>query len=65
MWHRHFPHSGARYARTTSPAKAGEERWVARDQLASTALPTVMRKILEHGLDEGRPLFAQVERRGR
>jgi A/G-specific adenine glycosylase len=35
-------------------------RWVARSQLASTALPTVMRKILEHGLDEGSPLFAQA-----
>ncbi len=37
-----------------------EGNWVARDHLASTALPTVMRKILEHGLDEGGPLFAQA-----
>jgi len=31
--------------------------WVARDELANVALPTVMRKIVEHGLDEGGPLF--------
>jgi A/G-specific adenine glycosylase len=33
-------------------------RWVARGELAHVALPTVMRKIVEHGLDEGGPLFA-------
>ena len=32
--------------------------WVPRDKLGEVALPTVMRKIVEHGLDEGGPLFA-------
>jgi A/G-specific adenine glycosylase len=40
--------------------RRGEGKWVARDQFATVALPTVMRKILEHGLDEGGPLFAQA-----
>ncbi len=35
----------------------GEARWVARENLANVALPTVMRKIVAHGLDEGGPLF--------
>jgi A/G-specific adenine glycosylase len=38
------------------PRTAGE--WVARERLGAVALPTVMRKIVEHGLDEGGPLFA-------
>jgi A/G-specific adenine glycosylase len=33
-------------------------RWVSRDTLANVELPTVMRKIVEHGLDGGGPLFA-------
>lgn len=37
-----------------------EGRWIARDDLASAALPTAMRKILEHALDDGGPLFAQA-----
>jgi A/G-specific adenine glycosylase len=32
--------------------------WIAPDRLRDVALPTVMRKIVEHGLDEGGPLFA-------
>jgi A/G-specific adenine glycosylase len=32
--------------------------WVPADRLGSVALPTVMRKIVEHGLDEGGPLFS-------
>ncbi len=32
-------------------------KWV--KDLANAALPTVMRKIIEHGLDEGGPLFAR------
>jgi len=31
--------------------------WVAPEKLRAVALPTVMRKIVEHGLDEGGPLF--------
>ena len=34
--------------------------WVAPSQLGAVALPTVMRKIVEHGLDEGGPLFSQT-----
>jgi A/G-specific adenine glycosylase len=37
-------------------------RWVSRDELSNVALPTVMRKIVEHGLDEGGPLFAAKPR---
>ncbi len=39
-----------------SPKTKGE--WVPREKLGNVALPTVMRKIVEHGLDEGGPLFA-------
>jgi A/G-specific adenine glycosylase len=35
-----------------------EVRWVPRNALPNVELPTVMRKIVEHGLDEGGPLFA-------
>ena len=40
------------------PKTKGE--WIAVERLGSVALPTVMRKIVEHGLDEGRPLFRQT-----
>ena len=36
-----------------------EVRWVPCEDLPNVELPTVMRKIVEHGLDEGGPLFAQ------
>ena len=32
--------------------------WIAVSQLGAVALPTVMRKIVEHGIDAGGPLFA-------
>jgi len=32
--------------------------WVEGERLGSVALPTVMRKIVEHGLDNGGPLFS-------
>jgi A/G-specific adenine glycosylase len=41
---------------TKRPKTPGE--WIARERLGAVALPTVMRKIVEHGLDEGGPLFA-------
>ena len=34
-------------------------QWIAASKLGDVALPTVMRKVLEHGLDEGGPLFAK------
>ena len=40
-------------------------RWVRSDKLRDVALPTVMRKIVEHGLDDGGPLFAQSKAYGR
>jgi A/G-specific adenine glycosylase len=44
------------------PDKPGHDkldvRWVPHDELRQVALPTVMRKIVEHGLDEGGPLFS-------
>jgi A/G-specific adenine glycosylase len=36
--------------------------WLPIDKLKDAALPTVMRKIIAHGLDEGGPLFAKRER---
>jgi A/G-specific adenine glycosylase len=33
--------------------------WVPAEKLGEVALPTVMRKIVEHGLDQGGPLFSQ------
>jgi A/G-specific adenine glycosylase len=43
------------------PHKAGHDKkgiWVPQDQLRNVALPTVMRKIVEHGLEDDGPLFA-------
>ncbi|HUO02787.1 MAG TPA: A/G-specific adenine glycosylase [Rhizomicrobium sp.] len=34
-------------------------QWIESNRLGDVALPTVMRKIVAHGLDEGGPLFAQ------
>jgi A/G-specific adenine glycosylase len=36
----------------------GNGQWVSTEKLHEVALPTVMRKIVEHGLDAGGPLFA-------
>ena len=53
--------AGAKKKKLDGPHKAGhdelEVRWVPRDSLAKVELPTVMRKIVEHGLDDGGPLF--------
>jgi len=37
-------------------------RWVPLHELPNVALPTVMRKIVEHGLDSGGPLFSTKAR---
>ena len=37
--------------------------WIPTDKLKDAALPTVMRKIIAHGLDDGGPLFAKPDRR--
>lgn len=44
------------YAARLSKRPAGKGKWVPAGQLRDVALPTVMRKIVEHGLDEGGPL---------
>ncbi len=38
----------------------GEGFWLARDEMKAAALPTVMRKIIDHALDEDAPLFRKV-----
>ncbi len=40
------------------PKSKGE--WIATENLREVALPTVMRKIVEHGVDEGGPLFSHT-----
>jgi A/G-specific adenine glycosylase len=59
-WDRRHP------AGTTSKINAGgtpavPARWLPISELKDAALPTVMRKIIAHGLDEGGPLFAKRE----
>jgi A/G-specific adenine glycosylase len=49
-------------ARFAKRPKFGGE-WVAAERLRDVALPTVMRKIVEHGLDEGGPLFSSAKAR--
>jgi A/G-specific adenine glycosylase len=41
------------------PPTAG--KWVDADKLPEAALPTVMRKMITHALDDGGPLFAQAK----
>jgi A/G-specific adenine glycosylase len=40
-------------------ASPGMTFWISPSKLHDVALPTVMRKIVEHGLDEGGPLFTR------
>ncbi|HXM00233.1 MAG TPA: A/G-specific adenine glycosylase [Rhizomicrobium sp.] len=47
-------------AEATIRPKSKAAFWVAEHELGKSALPTVMRKILTHALDEGGPLFAQA-----
>jgi A/G-specific adenine glycosylase len=44
------------------PAKRPRTKsiWVARARFGDVALPTVMRKVIAHALDDGGPLFAQA-----
>ena len=42
---------------SASPTR-GEAKWVPAQKLRDVALPTVMRKIVEHGLEDDGPLFA-------
>ena len=47
------------YAATLSKRPKTRGNWIAAEKLRDVALPTVMRKIVEHGLGDG-PLFAQT-----
>jgi len=45
-------------ARRPKVEGAQEQSWVATERLREVALPTVMRKIVEHGLEDDGPLFS-------
>ena len=45
---------------SASPSR-GEAKWVAINDLKDTALPTVMRKIVAHAIDDGGPLFRHAK----
>ncbi len=51
-------HLGSLPSARETRASPGMTRWVDAGDLYKVELPTVMRKIVEHGLDEGGPLFA-------
>jgi A/G-specific adenine glycosylase len=54
----HFQLEMEVYVATFTARPNGEGAWVARGDLPGAALPTVMRKVIAHALDEGGPLFA-------
>jgi A/G-specific adenine glycosylase len=53
----HFPLELIVYAADVPAKTAAPEgmRWVALDELPGEALPNVMRKVVAHALDNGRP----------
>jgi A/G-specific adenine glycosylase len=53
------------YAANVSKRPKHKGDWIAAGRLRDVALPTVMRKIVEHGLDEGGPLFQTSSARRR
>ncbi|MES2471960.1 MAG: A/G-specific adenine glycosylase [Pseudomonadota bacterium] len=53
----HFELETEVYVAEFSKRPKFEGRWVASDKLREVELPTVMRKIVEHALDDGGPLF--------
>jgi len=48
------------YAATLSKRPKTKGNWIAAEKLRDVALPTVMRKIVEHGLGDGPPFAAQT-----
>src|SRR5208337_2766679 len=56
--------AAARRKNSASPSRGEaisqlrEAQWILTEKLKDAALPTVMRKIIAHGLDDGGPLFA-------
>jgi A/G-specific adenine glycosylase len=59
---RNGKHLGSLPSARETRVSPGMTMWVKADELHKVALPTVMRKIVEHGLDEGGPLFAAKPR---
>ncbi len=49
------------YAAEISPRPKFKGAWVPPERLGEVALPTVMRKIIEHGVDSGGPLFSSAK----
>jgi A/G-specific adenine glycosylase len=54
----HFELETEVYVAEVSKRPSFKGEWIAFERLRDVALPTVMRKIVEHGLDSGGPLFA-------
>jgi A/G-specific adenine glycosylase len=54
----HFELETEVYVAEVSKRPGFKGNWVPIEKLREVALPTVMRKIVEHGLDEGGPLFS-------
>jgi A/G-specific adenine glycosylase len=54
----HFELETEVYVADVARRPAFKGSWVPTEKLRAVALPTVMRKIVEHGLDEGGPLFS-------
>jgi A/G-specific adenine glycosylase len=48
------------YVASVSRRAHADGAWTPRERLAHVALPTVMRKVVAHGLDEGGPLFVRT-----
>ncbi len=48
------------YVAKVTQRPQAQGKWIARGDLGDAALPTAMRKILEHAFDDGGPLFAQA-----
>jgi A/G-specific adenine glycosylase len=61
----HFELEMEVYAATLSKRPKTKGEWIAAEKLREVALPTVMRKLVEHGLDEGGPLFQTSSARSR
>ena len=53
----HFELEMEVYVATFRARPNGAGTWIAQDALSTAALPTVMRKVIDHALDEGGPLF--------
>jgi hypothetical protein len=58
----HFELETEVYVAEVSKRPGFKGDWIAAEKLRDVALPTVMRKIVEHGLDAGGPLFAAKPR---